>query len=139
MSGRQENATINGGTNDQDFTVGTSDKNLMVNENTVIVKTLERSLNEWIDREMSDTVDTVKERMQNASFTAVDSIVAPKIEVTIRSINASSDRDATSVRGKSEGGEHIEITAPLNTHLKTIMYYIYQIWMMTLETIFRTK
>ena len=59
MSDRQENATVNEGTSDQDFTFGTSDNNLMTNEYTVNVKTLERCFDERIDREMSDNVDTV--------------------------------------------------------------------------------
>ena len=45
-------------------------------------------------------------------MTAIDSIVAPEIELAIRSINESSGRDATSVTANSERGEHIGITAP---------------------------
>ena len=37
----------------------------------------------------------------------MDSIVAPKIELAIRSKNASSGRDATSVTANSERGEHV--------------------------------
>ena len=43
--GREENATVNEGTGNQDFTVGTSDNNLMSIENTVNVKTLESCSN----------------------------------------------------------------------------------------------
>ena len=66
-------------------------------ENTVNGKTLERCFNEWIDREMSNIVDTVKDRIQNAILTAIDCVVAPKIELAIRSINASFGQDATIV------------------------------------------
>ena len=111
-SDRQENATINEGTGDQNFTVGTCDNNLMTTENTVNVKTLERCFNEKIDREMSNIDDTVEERIQNAFLTAIDSIVAHEIELAIRSMNASSGRDATSVLASSELGEHIGIAAP---------------------------
>ena len=38
-SERQENFVVNEGTNDQEFTVGTSSDNLVTNENTVNVKT----------------------------------------------------------------------------------------------------
>ena len=63
---------------------------------------------------MSNIVDTVEERIQNATILAVfHSIVAPKIELAIRSINASSGRDAISVTANSELGEHIWITALL--------------------------
>ena len=89
-SDKQENTIVNEGTGDQDFTLGTFDTKLMTNENTVDVKTLKRCLNEMIDREMSNNVDTVKNRIQKAILTTIDSIVAPKIELAIRSINPSS-------------------------------------------------
>ena len=87
----------NEGTNDRDFTVGTSNDSSAVNGNVMNVKTLERCFNERIDREMNNIVDTVEDRIQNAILTAIDNIVAPKIELAIRSINASSGRDVTSV------------------------------------------
>ena len=80
---RQENVMVNGGTNDRDFIVGTCSDNLVTIENTVIVKTLVRCFNERIDREMSIIIDTVEDRIQNANLTAIDSIVAPKIELAI--------------------------------------------------------
>ena len=86
----RENATVNEGAGDEDFTVGTSNNKLMTNESTVNVKTLERCFNERIDRELSNIVDTVKDRIQNAILTASDNIVAPEIELAIRSINPSS-------------------------------------------------
>ena len=63
---RQENIVVNEGTIDRDFNVGTSGNNSAINENTVNVKTLERCFNERIDREMSNIVDTVEDRIQNA-------------------------------------------------------------------------
>ena len=60
---------------------------------------------------MSNIVDTVEDRIQNAILTAIDNIVTPKIELAIRSINASSGRDATSVSASSEGREHVGINA----------------------------
>ena len=97
VSERQENAVANEGTNDRDFTVGTSSNDSIVNGNAMSVKTLERCFNERIDREISKIVDTVEDRIQNAILTAIDNIVTPKIELAISSINASSGRDATSV------------------------------------------
>ena len=102
---------VNEGTNDRDFTVCTSSDKLATNENTVNVKTLERCFNERIDRDMSNFVDTVEDRIQNAILTATNSIVSPKIELAIRSINASSGRDATSVTANSERGEHVGVNA----------------------------
>ena len=109
--GRQESVTVNGGTNDQDFTAGTSNVGSVVNENTLNMKTLERCFNERIDREMSNVVDTVEDRIQNAILNAIDNIVAPKFELAIRSINASSGRDVTSVSANSERREHVGINA----------------------------
>ena len=62
---------------------------------------------------MSNIVDTVEDRIQNAILTAIDNIVAPKIELAIRSINASSGRDVTSVSANSERREHMGINAPI--------------------------
>ena len=75
------------------------------------VKTLERCFNEKIDKQMSNIVDTVEDRIQNAILTAIDYIVTPKIELAIRSINAFSGRDATSVSASSERREHVGINA----------------------------
>ena len=54
------------------------------------MKTLRSCFNEKIDTETSNIVDTVEDRIQNATLTAVDNIVAPKIELAIRSVYASS-------------------------------------------------
>ena len=63
-SERQENIAVVEGTNDLDFTVGTSNNILVTSENTVTVKTLEKCINERIDRKMSNNVDTVEDRIQ---------------------------------------------------------------------------
>ena len=108
---RQENIVVNEGANDRDFTVNTSSTNTVINENVVNVKTLERCFNERIDRKMSNIVDTVDERIQNSLLTAIENIVAPKTktELAIRSTNASSGRDVTSVTANSERAENIGI------------------------------
>ena len=111
VSERQENAVVNEGTNDRDFTVSTSDNDSVVNGNALSVKTLERCFNGRIDREMSNIVDTVEDRIQNAILTAIENIVAPKIELAIRSINASSGRDATSVSANSDRRERVGVNA----------------------------
>ena len=111
VSERQENAVVNEGTNGRDFTVGTSSNDSIVNGNAMNVKTLQRCFIERIDREMGNIVDTVEDRIQNTILTAIDNIVTPKIELAIRSINASSGRDATSVSPSSERREHVGINA----------------------------
>ena len=58
---------------------------------------------------MSIIVNTVEDKIHNAILTAINNIVAPKIELAIRSINASSGRDVTSVSANSERREHVEI------------------------------
>ena len=105
---RQENAVVNESTDDRDFTVGTSSNDSVFNGNSMNVKTLERCFNEKIDREMNNIVDTVEDRIQNAILTAIGNIIAPKIELAIRSINASSGRDVASV---SVNSEHVGINA----------------------------
>ena len=107
----QENIVANESTNNQDFTAGTSSSSTAINENLVNVKTLKRCFNERIDREMSNIVETVEDRIQNAISTAIDNITAPKIELATRSINASSGRNVTSVTANSEHGEHVGINA----------------------------
>ena len=115
VSERQENAVVNEGSNDQDFTVSTSNSDSVIKESTVNVKTLERCFNERIDREMSNIIDTVEDSIQNAILTAIENIVAPKIELAIRSTDVSSGRDATSVSAKSERREHVGINAFFET------------------------
>ena len=112
-SERQENLVVNEGTSDRDFTVGTSYASSAVNGNVMSMKTLERCFNERIDKEMNNIVDTVEDRIQNGILTAIDSIVAPRIDLPIRSLNASSGRDVTSVSVNSESRERAGIDAPL--------------------------
>ena len=109
---RQEIFIVDEGTNDRDFTAGTSGKILMATENTVNVKALERCNNENIDREISNSLETVEDKIENAILTAIDSIAAPKIKLAVRSTNASSGGDPTSVTANSQLGEHVGITAP---------------------------
>ena len=116
MSDRQENATVNGGTVDQDFTTGSSDSNPAVNETLVNLKFLDTCFNKMVDREMDNSVDTVENRIQNACLTAIDSIINHKTESVFRSTNASSGRDATSVLASSERGEHIGSVMGLFLH-----------------------
>ena len=84
----------------------------------VNVKTLERCFNEGIDREMGNIVYTVEHRIQNASLTATDSIIAPKIELAIGSINESSGRAATSVTANSELGELEGSSTPFSKRIR---------------------
>ena len=111
LAREKKNIVVNEGTNDRDFTVGTSNNDSVVNGNAMSVKTLERCFNERIYREMGNIADTVGDRIQNSILTAIENIVAPKIEQAIRSIFASSGLDATSVSANSECRERIRISA----------------------------
>ena len=110
-SERQENVVVNESTDGRDFTVGTSSSSTAINESVVNVKILERCFNGRVDRKMSNIKDTVEDRIQNAILTAIDNVVAPKIELGIRLKNASSGRDVTSVTAHSKRGEHVGINA----------------------------
>ena len=114
----QKNDVVNEGTNDRDFTVGTSNDDSVINGNVMSMKTLERCFNERIDREMSNIVDTVEDRIQNAILTAIENIVAPKIQLAISSKNASSEQDATSVSANLERKERVGIIAPFENASK---------------------
>ena len=54
---------------------------------------------------MSNIVDTVEKRIQSAILTAIDIIVAPKIELSIRLINPSSKQNVSSITENSERGD----------------------------------
>ena len=64
---------------------------------------------------MSNIVDAVEDRIQNAILTSIEKSVALKIELAIKSINASSGRDVTSVPANSERGEHVGINTSFET------------------------
>ena len=78
LNNRHEITTVNEGTADQEFTVRNSEGGQAVDEKTLNVKTLERCFKERDDREMGSFVDTVGDRIQNAIFTARDSIFTPE-------------------------------------------------------------
>ena len=78
-SERQENTVVIGGTNDRDFTFGSSSNNLVTNENTVRVETSERCFNGRIDSEMTNIVDTDEDRIQKATSTAFDTLLLLKM------------------------------------------------------------
>ena len=109
-SERQETVIVNGCTKYQKLTVETSKYNLATSKNAVNVKTSERCFNDRIDREVSNVVNTVEDRIQNAILTSIDSLVAPEIELKITSKNPSSGRDRTSVTANSDHGEHVGTT-----------------------------
>ena len=71
------------------------------------MKNLKRFFNEKIDREVGNIVDTFEDRIKNAILNAIDSIIAPKIELAVKSFTASLEQDATSDTVNSERGERV--------------------------------
>ena len=109
MSDRQETATVNEGSGDQEFIVHNPGSNSAANQYFVDMKTLEKCFNERIDREMGVIVDTVEKKIQNANLTAIDGNVASKIGLAKKSINASSGV----MRPVSWQIQNVENTLPL--------------------------
>ena len=139
MSDRQENVVVNESTVDQEITVKDTSRNLTANENLVNVFFLERCFNEKSGTERGNIVDTVKNRMHKAIFTAIDSVVTPMSELAVRLENVSSGRDGTSVTANSEHEECIRITASLKTYPEGKTHYICSIQMMRLKRLFRLR
>ena len=111
MSNRKEYATVTESTSRQNFTVENPGSSLTVNENVVNVKTLERCLNEKVDRETGNIVDLVEDKFQSAILTVIDSNIAPNFKLAVRLKNASSGRGASSVMPNLERGEHVGTSA----------------------------
>ena len=55
------------------------------------LQTLKGNLSDRIDGELGNNVGTVQDRMQNAISTTIDNIITPRIELAVKSINASLD------------------------------------------------
>ena len=60
---------------------------------------------------MGSIVDTVESRIQKAILTASDITSPPRIELAVRSMDASAGRNTTNITANSERGERIGITA----------------------------
>ena len=56
---------------------------------------------------MGKKIDTVEDRIHNAILTAIDNFITPKNKLAVKSIDASSGRDAASVAVNLEQGERI--------------------------------
>ena len=126
MSNRQEKTLFNEGRADQELTVGNSAGGPAVNENVVGVITSERSYNKKIGGGMCNIVDTVEDGIQKAILTAIDSIITIKIKLALRSMNASSGRDATSVMASWKRRQNKRLLPFSKTYPKRTIRYICQ-------------
>ena len=75
------------------------------------VQTLEKTSIDRVAGEIANVAETVKIRIQNAFLSALDNNVTPKIGLLVRSLNASSGRNAASATTNLELGEQVGITA----------------------------
>ena len=75
---------------------------------------------------MGNIVDKVEDWIHNAFWTALDGSFTPKVELAFRSMNAPSGRDVISVMANTERGEHVRITASLETYPKGTTHYMCQ-------------
>ena len=85
---------------------------------------MERRFNERTDKEMDNIIDTVEDRIQNAILTAIDSIINPRVELTVKSLNTSSGRDAVIVTGNSERGNVQRLLPFLKTYPKVTTHFM---------------
>ena len=99
------------GLSNQKCTATKIDTIVLINDNTEQVQILEKRLADRIATETSNVVKTVEDRIQNAILTAIDNIIAPRIDLTVMSIRASSGKDVASVIANSESGEQVGIFA----------------------------
>ena len=60
---------------------------------------------------MSNIVETFEDMIQNAFSTAMDNIIKPRIQSSVRSITVSSGLYASSITASSERWEQVRITA----------------------------
>ena len=140
MNRGHENVIVNDGTVDREITVNNGGSISTGNESTVNVQKLERYFNERIEREVGNIVDTVEDRIQNAILTAIDNTISSKIELAVKSTNASSGLDAACVTAKLERGERIVDTAPFeNVCEKKTIHSMKLTRTMRLEEISQTK
>ena len=111
VSNRQQDVAVNEGTGYQDFAANSGGSKLVANENMFNVQILERCFDRKIDRELDSFVHTVEDRIRNAILTTIDKLNPSRIELAVRSLNASPGRDANSVILNSELEDPIGITA----------------------------
>ena len=88
---------------------------------------------------MGKFVDRDEDGIGNATLTATDSIITFKIDSTIRSVNASSGQEATSLMATSEHGEYIKIIALSKRYPKRIFHYMCSIRTTRPEMISQTR
>ena len=110
VSSGQQNVLVSNGSVDLEFIVNNNDGISTTNENTRNVQKLESCFNERIDKEIGNIVYTVMDKIQNVILIAIDSLITPRIELAVRSINPIAGRYAASVTANSERGERLGIT-----------------------------
>ena len=95
-----------------DYFCCNNDTLVVTTENTADVQTLKRCIPDKFAREMGKVVERVEEKIQIAILAARDNIITPAVELSVRTMNASSSLDATRVTAYLGRGERIGINAP---------------------------
>ena len=106
---RKQNVMVSSGPVDKKFIADNNEDDAIANESTMNVQTLQKCLAKWIGREMPNIADTVEDGIETVILTAIDKNITTRIELAVRSKNASSGRDAVSANRVR--GEHMGITA----------------------------
>ena len=100
----EQDVVVNGGLADREFVFFKNDGLAVADENTVDLQRLERSLTDKIAREKRKFIEKVGKKIQNTFLAAINNIITPRLELTVRSVKASSGRDAASVTTNWERG-----------------------------------
>ena len=102
-----------GGQADRDFLVITNGSSLVASQNALDVQTFTRIFTDKITKEMSNVIEKVEDRIQNANYSSLDNFITPRIELTVSSTNAQrTGGDIAGITASSERGEQVEISAP---------------------------
>ena len=109
-SGRQD-SVLHNRQSDWELTINNNNSPSIANENAMDVQMLEKNITDGITREKSNVVETVEGMIQNAILSAMDNNITVRIELALRSMNASSGRDVASVTANSERGEQVRVCA----------------------------
>ena len=104
MSNEKQIVMVNSGPAEREITANNKNSFPPTNENTVEVQTLGRWFTFRIEKEMAEIVETVEDRNPEAVLISIEFIFTPRIDFEVRSLIASSGRDAASDTEDSERG-----------------------------------
>ena len=139
VSCERQNDVVNNSLADREFSFKFNDHLAVTIENTVVVQTMLITLTARTAREMGNAVETVEDRIQNAILAAMDNVITPRIELALRSLDASSGQEAASVTSTLDRREQVGLLPLLRPYPLEKLHFMNWIWMMRLEVIALTK